>query len=179
MEFIFLLGLSGWIFTSWKWADWSRFVEFRASIYIVIVGDFLYNVLTESRHLWTFESPFLHFSHNIWDIMIAFSSFPFVVMLFLSHYPEGSLFKQAMYNLFWACIYSSHELIASWVDIFDYHHGWNMEWSFVLNLIMFPYIRLHQTKPLMAIIIFFICTLMLSIIFQLPIVFEANLPADR
>jgi hypothetical protein len=157
---------------AWKWADWNRFIEFRASIYIVLVSDLLYNTLTEGCHLWTYESPTFHLSHNILNIIVAFGSFPFAIMLFLSLYPEKGFFIQVLYNLTWSSVFSTHEWMVTWFGLFDHHCGWSLWWSFMLNLVAFPFIRLHQQKPLWAIPIFFLCASILFVIFQLPIIFD-------
>ncbi len=171
-ESIFLVGILGWILCAWRWADWSRFKEFRASVYVFIIGDFLYNLLTEDRHLWMFRSPTFHLSHHFLQILITFCATPFAIMLFLSHYPERSILKQVLYYVLWAGIYSLHEWIAHHFGIFKYYHGWNMGWSIILNCIAFPYVILHQKRPVLAIFVFFFFTIVFSLIFKVDIIFH-------
>lgn len=172
MEAIYFAGIAGWVASAWKWAHWHRFVEFRASIYAVIIGDLLYNVLTEGRRLWTFESPVFNFTHNIIDVTIAFICLPCAIMLFLSHYPERGKGIKLLYMGGWVAFFCTHEWVASWLGAFAYHHGWNLWWSIFINSLMFPFVRLHQQKPVWAVLAFVFFTLLFSVLFRLPILFE-------
>ncbi|MFC5653348.1 CBO0543 family protein [Paenibacillus solisilvae] len=174
MELIYLAGIAGWVLCAWKWADWSRFREFRASIYVMIIGDFLYNVLTEDNHLWRFESPTFHFSHHFIQVLITLCATPFAVLIFLSHYPSKSILKQVLYLALWAGIFSIHEWIAVQLGVFKYNDGWNMWWSIVINCIAFPFLILHQKRPALAILVFIFFTLLFSFIFQIDVIFKKD-----
>jgi hypothetical protein len=168
-----LAGIVGWILCAWKWADWSRFREFGASVYVVIIGDFLYNILTEDHHLWIFLSPTFHFSHHFIQVMITLSATPFAIMLFLSHYPEKkSILKQVLYLALWAGIFSFHEWLADLLGVFKYNNGWNMWWSVAINCVCFPFVILHQKRPALAVFVFIIFTLMFSLIFRVDFIFK-------
>ncbi|WP_372663366.1 CBO0543 family protein [Cohnella sp.] len=173
MEILFLAGIAGWIVCAWKWADWGKFRHFQASIYVYIIGDFLYNILTEGRHLWKFVSPNFHISHHILVAVISFGAAPFAIMLFLSRYPEKKTVKrQVLYIALWVAIYTSHEWIALQAGIFRHDYGWNLWWSLLLNSIAFPFIRLHYKKPVAAIFVFLFCTIMFSIWFDVQLFSE-------
>ena len=169
VEILFLLGILGWMGAAWKWADWSRFVEFRATIYIFILGDFLYNLLVKDDKLWIFVSPNLHVSHEILTVVTSFFTAPFAIMLFLSNYPAKSLLKQFGFILLFIGIYSIHEWIALRAGIFDHDNGWNLWWSLLINALAFPFLRLHQLKPVLAIFVFLLCTVGFSVLFDIDI----------
>ncbi|MCD9022109.1 CBO0543 family protein [Cohnella silvisoli] len=170
MELIYMAGIVGWTWSAWRWADWSRFREFRASIYVVIIGDFLYNLLTKNHHLWMFLSPTFHFSHHFIQVLISLCATPFAIMLFLSHYPEKSRLKQALYLALWAGVFSLHEWIVVKLGVFKYNDGWNMWWSIVINCLAFPFVILHQKRPALAVFVFFFITLLLCLIFRVDVI---------
>ncbi|MBW5448589.1 hypothetical protein GE107_21305 [Cohnella sp. CFH 77786] len=176
VEIIYVIGFAGWLLAALKWADWRRFTEFRATIYVMLVGDFLYNHLTESRHLWTYESPSLHLAHNLMNATVAICIYPLVVMIFLSRYPDNGRIKQILYNLLFSSIFISHEWLADWLGVFEHHRNWGFGWSLFLDLIIFPFLRLHQKRPLWGVIAFILFTLMFCLLFKLPVVFEQSAP---
>lgn len=143
MEIIYAFGILMWLFIALKWGKWSVFKENLFAVFIVIIGDLLYNVLTNNK-LWVMVSPTFHIRSDVLGIIVSFLCFPCSTVVFLTHYPENGFLKQVGYNIFWVALYTSHEWIAYELGVFWYANGWNIGWSILLNSIAFPFIRLHQ-----------------------------------
>jgi len=149
MELIYALGFACWVVASWKWGDWNNLDRYLSSIYFFITGSLLYSYLTAHRLLWEFESPTFHLKHFVIDLAMVFIVFPCVTVIFLSHYPTGAL-KRIGYNLLWASVFVFHEWIAHMLGVLTYHRDWNLWWSFLVDALMFPLLKLNQTKPFFA-----------------------------
>lgn len=158
-----------WFFIAYKWGDWSKFNQYRSTVYIVIIGNLLYLVLAEGNKLWSMESPTFHIRDNVLTATVSFLTFPCSIIVFLTHYPEKGYLKQSLYNLLWITFYTLHEWITYKLGVFAYADGWNLGWSTLLNALMFPFIRLHQKKSNIALIVFFFCTLIFMFLFKVPI----------
>lgn len=169
MELIYLFGILMWFFIAYKWGDWSKFTHYRSTVYIVLIGDLLYYVLVEGNKLWSMESPAFHIRDNILGVSVSFLTFPCSIVVFLTHYPDKGVLKQAFYNLIWIAVYTFHEWITYKLGVFSYANGWNLGWSILINTLVFPFVRLHYIKPNIALIVFVACTLILMFLFKIPI----------
>jgi hypothetical protein len=169
LELIYLFGILMWFFIAYKWGDWSKFNQNRSTVYIVLIGNLLYLVLTEGKKLWSMESPTFHIRDNILGVTVSFLTFPCSIVVFLTHYPEKGFLNQTLYNLCWIAFYTFNEWITCNLGVFSYADGWNLGWSALVNALMFPFLRLHQKKPNIALIVFVICTLVFIFLFKVPI----------
>ncbi|UOQ93928.1 hypothetical protein MUO14_02800 [Halobacillus shinanisalinarum] len=136
------------ILAAWRWADWSRFHDFHATIIYMSAMDLLYFLLTVDYHLWTVQSN-LGFPQTVVALFYTFIVFPCTVILFLSNYPH-KLGKQVLHIGKWVIIYIGIEWIGYLNGSIYYEHGWSLGWSFLFVIIMFPMLRLHYKQPILA-----------------------------
>jgi hypothetical protein len=141
-----LIGLIS-IAVCWKWGDWRRWERYYPTILYLLIGDLVSDYLLYGNSLWAFGSFVEKFP--VLDICITLLLYPTTVILYLSFYP-GGLMKQALYVLMWAGIYTLAEWIACHTGGFCYHDGWNIWYSLIFNMLMFPLLRLHFKKPLLV-----------------------------
>lgn len=108
----------------------------------------LEGIFTTNHHLWIqIKDPFDSVTLN--SLLITFTCFPSTVLLYLSHYPMGYM-RQAGYILMWAMINSGIELIMQTLGLIIYDNGWSLSWSVLVNVLMFPVLRIHYMRPLLA-----------------------------
>ena len=131
----------------YKWGDWRNWENYYSTILFFILGDSIYGLLFRNTLLWTYEFPLLN--HTLISLIIGFTVFPATVMVFIPLYPKG-LVKQAAYILICTFVYSLGEYIAYKIGAFSYYNGWNLYYSVIFCLIMFPLLYLHYKKPLWA-----------------------------
>ncbi|CAG7617841.1 CBO0543 family protein [Paenibacillus allorhizosphaerae] len=108
-------------------------------------------------------------NHTLISFTLDFISFPATVLIYLGHYPSEKA-KQILYILGWVLLYSMVEFITlhTWNGI-SHHHGWNIGWSVLMNLITFPMLRLHYKHPLWAWVLSFCAAVLFWITFDLPV----------
>lgn len=152
----------------WKWGDWRNWEKYYPTILFMIVGNFLYNILTYNYPMWLYEEALLP-NHTMIEMVHSFVVFPVTVLIFLPSFPEKNIFKKAVYILRWVFIFISVEWMMSKLDLFSYHNGWNIGWSILFNAIMFTMLRIHFKKPLLAWAISIFIVLWLIIFFEVPI----------
>lgn len=133
-----------------KKANWDNWRVYYPTMLYISLGSFVYEFISHSKfHLWELEEFGLlthmniHFIHNL---IIN----PLIAFIFLSCYPEVPI-KRCLYILRWVLIFLFVEWGGTRTGILSYHHGWNLGWSLLFILIMFPMIRLHFIYPLRAI----------------------------
>lgn len=131
----------------WKWGNWRNWKEYYPTILYVYLANLAYDVLVSDRPLWTFGMLSYHFPFV--DLFIMALLYPSTVILYLTHYPK-TWQKQILYILIWVIVYLAAEIIAYFTKGMEYFNGWTVYYSAVFNLIMFPLIRLHYKKPLLA-----------------------------
>jgi hypothetical protein len=139
------------LFSAWRWGDWKNWTRYYSTILFVILVSILETLITHNHFLWKFHpDPFMPFLYNhfLISIAMAFVVFSSTVLIYLGNYPKNK--KQFAYVLMWVLIYSVVEVITSNFGLLSYHNGWSIFWSVVINIIMFPLIRLHYTRPLLT-----------------------------
>jgi hypothetical protein len=71
--------------------------------------------------------------------------------------------------LFWIALYVGVEIILLWKGNIKYKYGWSLGHSAAFDCLMFPFLRLHYKKPLMALIISVPITIFLVWFFEIPV----------
>jgi hypothetical protein len=156
------------IFTGWLWGDWRNWEKYQSTFFYVIVCDLIYNLLTYNYSLWE-HIPVVFFpNHTVINLMVMFIAYPSMILIFLGNYPAGR-YKQILWTSFWILFWS----VAEWVSVrlgeFTYYNGWNLLWSFILNIALFTILPLHVKKPLVKYVLSVIAALVLLIIFEVPV----------
>jgi hypothetical protein len=147
-----------------KWGAWRRWREFYPTILYVIIGDLAYNFVFHDYSLWAYSGLF---NHTTSDLIIAFCVFPSMVILFLTHWPQGYL-KQALYVIAWATVHTLIEGLSILIGNFCYTNGWCIIYSFLFLIIAFLLIKLHYSHPLIVWPISAALAVLVMLIFRLP-----------
>jgi hypothetical protein len=147
-----------------KWGAWKRWREFYPTILYLIIGNLTYSFVFTGYWLWSYHN-FL--GHIITGLINKFLIYPPVVILFLTHYPAGK-WKQAGYILAWAAGGTLIEAVSFLIGDINYHHGWNLFFSFLLFFGAFIFIRLHNKKPFIVWPVSLLCGIATALIFGLP-----------
>ncbi|CAH1213176.1 hypothetical protein PAECIP111891_03924 [Paenibacillus allorhizoplanae] len=156
------------IYSVWRWADWKNWHKYHPTMLFILAGGLLYEYLTHDFNLWVFHPDFLY-NHQITVIVYAVITMPLSVLLFLSRYPTTTKLKQLMYLLKWVFIYSVVELALQISGRISYGHGWTFWHSVMFDVMMFPMLRLHHTKPLRAYLLSLIIIVVLMWYFKVPL----------
>lgn len=161
------IAITIWAITaSWRTWNWERFHKFHATILYISVMNLLYILFTMGYPLWRME-PELGFPFLVIDMLYTFIIFPCTAILFLSHYPK-SVKGQVYHYLKWILIYIIVEWIGSLFTRITYDNEWNLWWSLLFLVMMFPMFRLHYKKPLLAYLLTLIITTVILYHFKVP-----------
>ncbi len=151
---------------AWRWADWSRFREFHATMIYMPAMDLLYFYFTNDYPLWTVQSH-LGLPYTGIALLYTFIVFPCTVILFLSNYPD-TVRKQILHVGKWVMIYVGIEWIWLLLRFIKYDNGWSLGWSFLFVIVMFPMLLLHYKRPFPAYIASLIIIIFLIYWFDVP-----------
>ncbi|MGM8365740.1 CBO0543 family protein [Virgibacillus sp. W0181] len=123
--------------------------KYYPTILFMICLDFFSAILMYEHPLWMFEESLFLPNHTLTDFLIAFFMYPTVVLIFLANYPKQKV-RQTGWILLWVVIFSVTEYVSIITGLGSYYNGWDFGWSIALNCIMFPILRLHHSRPLLA-----------------------------
>ncbi|PWW28888.1 hypothetical protein DFO73_105125 [Cytobacillus oceanisediminis] len=139
------------IIFSYAKGDWKNWEKYYPTMLYISLSSFVYEFISHSHfHLWELEKSLfnlmgVHFIHNL---IIN----PLICFVFLSRFPN-QFRHQIVYYVKWIGLLLAAEWIASQFSILTYHNGWNLWWSFLFMVIMFPMIRLHYVHKLWALLL--------------------------
>jgi len=139
------------VIAAWRWSDWKHWRMYHPSMLYIAAGGLLYEYITKNQTMWLFHPDFLY-NQTITVIVYAVLTMPLTVLIFLSNFPE-TLGKQIRHIGYWIGIYIAVEAILLTTGRISYQNGWNFWYSFLFDCMMFPMIRLHHTRPLLAYVI--------------------------
>ncbi|MEG9295325.1 CBO0543 family protein [Mangrovibacillus sp. Mu-81] len=131
--------------------DWKNWEKYYPTMLYTSLSSFVYEFISHSHfHLWELERGLLNLMgvHLIHNLIIN----PLICFVFLSNFPDQFRLRIAYY-VKWVVLFLAAEWIASHFRILTYHNGWNLWWSFLFIVIMFPMIRLHYIHKLRALIL--------------------------
>lgn len=162
------LAITIWaIIASWRSWTWKHFYEFHATIIYVSAMNLLYIYFTTGYILWEMQ-PDLGLPLSIVDMMYTFIIFPCTAILFLTKYP--TIFSKKVYHILkWITIYIVVEWIGHVLNRITYENGWNLWWSLLFLIMMFPMFRLHYKRPLLAYLLTIIFIFLILYFFQVPL----------
>ena len=155
------------ILACYKWGDWKHWQKYYSTILFFMMGDFIYLVLFHKTMLWTYNTDILN--HTLVNLLILFTVYPCTILLFIPYCPK-LIFKKVIYIFFWVVLFAMLEYISYRLNCFSYHNGWNLGWSIIFCLIMFPLQYLHYTKPLLAWCFAIIKLVIFIVIFKVDII---------
>ncbi len=158
---------AGFVFAAWRWGDWRNWEKYYSTILYFILISILQTLVTYDHYLWKFNpTPALPLLNNHFAITIAvsFVVFTCTTLIYLGNYPNNH--HQYWYILLWICFYTFIEIITIKAGLITYHHGWSLGWSIVVNLLTFPMLRLHLSRPLLTWVFTFIFFTVFCVIFN-------------
>jgi hypothetical protein len=136
------------IYAVWRWGDWRNWQKYHTSMMYFALGNLLYNYLTSAHFLWRL-APDAWTNYTITEMLYTFIVFPATSLLFLSNFPQG-IMRQLKHYAVWIVLYISVESLFTVTGRIEYQYGWNLGWSALFNVLMFPMLRLYYLKPLLA-----------------------------
>ncbi|WP_066309067.1 CBO0543 family protein [Bacillus sp. FJAT-29814] len=156
-----------------KWGAWRRWREFYPTILYFISVDLLKNYLLYNHLMWTYQETFFAKSllqnHTFINLMIMAIVYPSTVLIYLGRFPDER-WKQILWLALWIFVYWIVEFInLKFLNLINHHHGWNMGWSLLFLMVMFPMLRIHHKNPLLAWFLSVIFILFLWNVFDVPI----------
>lgn len=143
-----------WIFSAYKWSDWRNWKNYYPTILFFIVGDLIYNFIAYNHPLWELTSSTLGVTFSV--LLMCVIVWPSSVLLYLTHFPIYGKLKKTLYVLIWVVSFILIELLCTWFGNLKYNNGWNIGWSILFDIIMFPLLKIHHEKPQLAWIISFL-----------------------
>lgn len=144
-------------------SDWRNWKKFHSTILFMIAGSFMVGLITYNHTLWDLTSELG--GHVLNDFLIAILFFPPTLLIYFTHYPiNKGVSRKLFYITIWAILFTIVEMVEYFLDNINYNHDWNIWKSLILNLAMFSVLTVHQTKPLLAYVLFFIEVILLILI---------------
>lgn len=155
-----------------KWGDWKNWRTYYPTWLFFIGGDLFKNALLHDHRFWSYkESIFgnrILFGHLIIDILIMTIAYSSTLLIYLGRFPAQRL-KQIFWIILWVSLYCLIEFInLRYLNLIEHHNGWNMYWSILFNLVMFPALKIHVEKPLIAWLISILFLSFLLKVFEVP-----------
>ncbi|MFE5321736.1 CBO0543 family protein [Paenibacillus sp. NPDC056579] len=138
------------LFLALRYAKWSKWQEFYPTILYMVVLNLLYSFIVKASPLWLYKSSLI--PQGLLDIIIIFIVETSMTILFLSYHPLQWR-RIFLYWASWIIVFSAIEYIFFLTDRMDYFRGWNMGWSVIFYIIMFPMIFLHYKNPPVALLL--------------------------
>jgi hypothetical protein len=162
-----IIGVSTWLLAALRWGDWRNFSKYYGTILYFIFFDLLYYFITYNHRLWSlFPTPPLRY--ELVCLAGEFIVFACTILIFIGRYPAQSLFS-VKWTALWVLIYTSNEWILLKTGTMVYTNGWTLFHSFLFCIVMFIFLRLHDKKPILTMLISIPVPILLIIIFSIPI----------
>jgi hypothetical protein len=151
----------------YKWGDWRHWNNYYPTIQFFIIGDLIYCILFRNSILWMYVTDILN--HTLVNMLMMFIVYPSIVLVFIPYYPK-SISKKIGYIFLWVVLVTGIEHISHSLGYFSYHNGWNLGWSVIFTIVMFPLLYLHYNKPLLAWFAAFIELVVYIVLFKVDII---------
>ncbi len=151
------------LLTFWK-GDWRNWEKYYPSMLYIALSTFVYEFISHEKFLlWELEKGMFLNRMNVHFVQNLIIN-PLVVLVYLSNYPNMG--NKLRYNFQWVTMFWLIECIASYFDVITYHNGWNLGWSLLFIIIMFPMVRLHHVNKSLAVPLSIMFTVFLMVLFD-------------
>ncbi|WP_318184053.1 CBO0543 family protein [Metabacillus idriensis] len=155
-----------------KWGDWKNWREYYPTYLFFIGGDFFKNAVLHDYRLWSYKETIfgsnILYGHLIIDIMIIVLVYSSTLLIYLGNFPRNRI-KQLLWIMVWVFLYSLIEFInLNYLNLIEHHHGWNIAWSILFNIVMFTVLKIHVNRPLLAWMISILFFALLWILLEVP-----------
>lgn len=143
---------------AFKWGDWKRIDKYYPTLLFLAVGNLIYEFIAHNKfHLWKLQGN-RFIPEMLADIIYLFFIVIPAILTYLSQFPQTTKHKM-IYVAKWILIFTLIEWVGwRYFYVINYHHGWNIWWSFLFNIIMFPMLRLHYLSFKKALLLSVPCT---------------------
>ena len=144
---------------------WERWKEYLPTFYYWALFSCFYEYISYigNKHLWEFDRNFI--SLFVTETLYTFIFYPSMIILFLGNYPKGKN-KILLHYIKWISLSVIIESLALKLGAIKFAHGWSMGWEVFFYSTMYPMLRLHYRKPLLALIISVFFVLFYLLIFD-------------
>lgn len=143
-----IIGVTVWLLAGWYWGDWRNWKRYESTILFMIFVDTLYYYTSIDHRLWSLE-PQPPFRSEIIALFGEYAVFTSAILMFLGRFPSG-FGKGWFWVLFWIVIFSINEWVLLLTGTFSYSNGWTLLDSIIFCCVMFPMLRLHNRRSLLA-----------------------------
>ncbi len=155
------------ILAIWIRRDYRHWREYHTTMLYIAVGNLMYNFLCANYLLWKFNPDVLS-NHTMTEVVYTLVVFPGTVLMFLTRYPS-SWKKKAYHYATWIGVYVGFEIVFLILDKIYYQYNWHLGWSALFDCVMFPMLRLHYKKPILAYILSVPIAIFLIWYFDVPV----------
>ena len=147
----------------WKsdWRNWEKY--YPSMLYIALAASVYELIAYKNFHLWEFKETFFISKFNV-HLLQNLVVNPIVVLIYLSNYPTNG--NELIYNLKWIFCFWIVEYFASILNLITYHNGWNLGWSLLFIMVMFPMVRLHHFNKTLALPLSLFISIVLLLLFD-------------
>ncbi|WP_280523562.1 CBO0543 family protein [Neobacillus soli] len=123
--------------------EWRNLDKYYPTLLYFAVGNLAYEYIAHVKfHLWKMNGDGL-FPEIIADFIALFLIVIPAILIYLSKYPKTPK-ERIIHIAKWILIFTIVEWVGGkYFNAINYENGWNIWWSFLFNLCMFPMLRLH------------------------------------
>ncbi|MGG3561175.1 hypothetical protein ABES03_06185 [Neobacillus rhizosphaerae] len=162
-----IIGVSLWTLVTLRWGDWRNVKKYYATILYFLFCDVLYYYLSYNHRLWSI-TPTPPLTSEFVALVGEFIVFTGTIFLFLGRYPSNQFFSIRWTSL-WVILYTTNEWVLLKTGTFVYEHGWTIVHSLLFNIFMFIFLRLHDQRPILTMILSIPIPFILIKLFSIPI----------
>ena len=142
--------------------------KYEGTIMYVIIVNLFYFFLCGNFWMWQYK-PHIFLDQFTTDLLYIFIVMPMCTYFFLKYAPQFNCIKKILIHMFkWSILFFITEWIYFEYGAIIYDHGWNLFWSAIFYIFMFPLIYLHHYKRTFAYIISVLFVLFLINYFKVP-----------
>lgn len=158
-----------WIIAALKWGDWQNWKRYYPTLLFSVIGNLLYEVVCAVYPMWAMEENGLP-NRTLSILLLSIIGMPVSTFVYLSNFPfEKTKMKQVLYILLFVFVFVILEFIAVQFGSITYRNGWNLAWSTLFVVIMFPILTIHYRNPVVALLLSVVVTLGFSVMFDLTL----------
>ncbi|CAG7639116.1 hypothetical protein PAESOLCIP111_04011 [Paenibacillus solanacearum] len=143
-----VIGVSSWLIAGWLWGDWRNWRKYHETILYMLLGDTLYYYISIDKRLWSIM-PQPPFQTELMALLGEFVVFTCAMLIYLGRFPNR-VGRGWLWVLFWIGLFTANEALLLRTGTFAYKNEWSLVDSLFFCLMMFPMLRLHHKKPLLA-----------------------------
>ncbi|WP_404429924.1 CBO0543 family protein [Sutcliffiella horikoshii] len=163
-----LLVIVVWILFAYRFIDWANWRKHYPTVLFFIAINMTHNMIYFNHTLWAFRGITLEWlNHTIINLAFTFIIVPAGLFIFLQRFPRQRR-NQFIYLAVWVVFYTALEWLFSLKGMYVYDNGWNNWYNFILNLVLFVILRMHDKNPVRAILVSIVLGILFVFMFPVP-----------